>query len=76
MQVKGRAAAMPYRTTQPHFALRTAMPQPAARSQPWNSELVARYDVAGPRYTSYPTAQQFRDGFDADDYAALCRAMG
>ncbi|MGP1666676.1 MAG: oxygen-independent coproporphyrinogen III oxidase [Rhodanobacter sp.] len=26
--------------------------------------LIARYDVAGPRYTSYPTAPQFNAGFD------------
>jgi oxygen-independent coproporphyrinogen-3 oxidase len=26
--------------------------------------LIARYDVAGPRYTSYPTAPQFRADFD------------
>lgn len=34
--------------------------------------LVARYDVAGPRYTSYPTAPQFRRDFDA---AALRAAI-
>jgi oxygen-independent coproporphyrinogen-3 oxidase len=33
--------------------------------------LVRKYDVAGPRYTSYPTAPSFRDGFGASDYAAL-----
>lgn len=31
---------------------------------------LARYDVRCPRYTSYPTALQFRDDFNADDYAA------
>jgi len=34
----------------------------------FNSELIQRYDVAGPRYTSYPTAVQFMEGFDADAY--------
>jgi len=34
----------------------------------FNSELIRRYDVAGPRYTSYPTAVQFMEGFDADAY--------
>lgn len=29
----------------------------------FDPELVARYDVAGPRYTSYPTAPQFRSDF-------------
>lgn len=31
-------------------------------------ELIHRYDKAGPRYTSYPTAVQFHEGFNADDY--------
>ncbi len=31
---------------------------------------LARYDVRSPRYTSYPTALQFRDDFGPDDYAA------
>ena len=30
--------------------------------------LVRRYDVAGPRYTSYPTAVQFHEGFDSVRY--------
>jgi oxygen-independent coproporphyrinogen-3 oxidase len=34
----------------------------------FNTELIKRYDVAGPRYTSYPTAVQFMEGFDADTY--------
>jgi oxygen-independent coproporphyrinogen-3 oxidase len=34
----------------------------------FNPELVQRYDVAGPRYTSYPTAVQFHEGFDAELY--------
>jgi oxygen-independent coproporphyrinogen-3 oxidase len=34
----------------------------------FNRELIERYDVAGPRYTSYPTAVQFMEGFDAEAY--------
>ncbi|MBK8751049.1 MAG: oxygen-independent coproporphyrinogen III oxidase [Candidatus Competibacteraceae bacterium] len=30
--------------------------------------LIHKYDQAGPRYTSYPTAVQFHDGFGADEY--------
>ncbi|WP_266183384.1 oxygen-independent coproporphyrinogen III oxidase [Dyella humicola] len=30
----------------------------------FDPELIARHDVAGPRYTSYPTAPQFHAGFD------------
>ena len=37
-------------------------------------ELIARYDQAGPRYTSYPTAVQFHDGFGAGDYERAARA--
>ena len=32
-------------------------------------ELLRRYDVAGPRYTSYPTADRFVEAFTAADYA-------
>ncbi len=31
-------------------------------------ELARRYNVAGPRYTSYPTANHFTAGFGSDDY--------
>ena len=31
-------------------------------------ELLRRYDVAGPRYTSYPTADRFVEAFGASDY--------
>src|SRR5690554_4561262 len=31
-------------------------------------ELIAKYGLAGPRYTSYPTALQFHEGFDAEAY--------
>ena len=34
----------------------------------FDAELIRRYDVNGPRYTSYPTALQFRGDFDADAY--------
>jgi oxygen-independent coproporphyrinogen-3 oxidase len=34
----------------------------------FNTALIKRYDVAGPRYTSYPTAVQFMEGFDAETY--------
>lgn len=34
----------------------------------WNPELVDRYNLAGPRYTSYPTAPQFHDAFGSDEF--------
>ncbi len=33
----------------------------------WDSSLINRYDMAGPRYTSYPTAVQFRDDISVLD---------
>ncbi|HUW53485.1 MAG TPA: oxygen-independent coproporphyrinogen III oxidase [Rhodanobacter sp.] len=36
--------------------------------------LIARYDVNGPRYTSYPTAPQFRSDFDEAALRAAIRA--
>ena len=31
-------------------------------------EMIEKYDVAGPRYTSYPTADRFVDAFGVEDY--------
>jgi len=39
-------------------------------------ELLQRFDVAGPRYTSYPTADRFTPNFGAEDYTASLRKMG
>jgi len=33
------------------------------------AELITKYGLAGPRYTSYPTALQFHEGFDAEAYS-------
>ena len=38
-------------------------------AEPLSPELLRRYDVAGPRYTSYPTADRFVEAFKAEDYA-------
>jgi oxygen-independent coproporphyrinogen III oxidase len=40
----------------------------SAVAAPVSSDLLRRYDVAGPRYTSYPTADRFVEAFSADDY--------
>ncbi|MEO8508819.1 MAG: oxygen-independent coproporphyrinogen III oxidase, partial [Betaproteobacteria bacterium] len=34
----------------------------------FDAALVAKYDGFGPRYTSYPTADRFHDGFTAASY--------
>ena len=36
---------------------------------PVTDEMLRRYDVSGPRYTSYPTADRFVEAFGAADYA-------
>jgi len=35
---------------------------------PFPTGLINKYGLAGPRYTSYPTALQFHEGFDAEAY--------
>ncbi|MES2532597.1 MAG: oxygen-independent coproporphyrinogen III oxidase [Pseudomonadota bacterium] len=36
-------------------------------------DTLRRFDVAGPRYTSYPTADRFVEAFGADDYGQALR---
>jgi oxygen-independent coproporphyrinogen-3 oxidase len=40
----------------------------------FDADLVRRYDRPGPRYTSYPTAVQFHDGFREAEYRAAAAA--
>jgi oxygen-independent coproporphyrinogen-3 oxidase len=40
----------------------------ASSGHPSTAELLARYDRPGPRYTSYPTAVEFRPDFGERDY--------
>ena len=42
------------------------------QSTVFDPELIRRYDTAGPRYTSYPTAVHFHTGFTENDYRAAC----
>lgn len=37
-------------------------------AEPISDDLLRRYDVAGPRYTSYPTADRFVEAFSDQDY--------
>jgi oxygen-independent coproporphyrinogen-3 oxidase len=39
----------------------------------FDAELIQRYDRPGPRYTSYPTAVQFHEGFDSKSYKTIAR---
>lgn len=38
---------------------------------PFDPALITKYDRPGPRYTSYPTAPQFTDGFGPAEHASL-----
>lgn len=38
----------------------------------FDAELIRRYDQAGPRYTSYPTAMEFHEGFGETAYRDRC----
>ncbi|MDR2011545.1 MAG: oxygen-independent coproporphyrinogen III oxidase [Rhodanobacter sp.] len=40
------------------------------RSVQFDRDLVAKYDITGPRYTSYPTAPQYNTGFGEREYRA------
>jgi len=40
----------------------------------FDADLVRRYDGPGPRYTSYPTAVQFHEGFGVVEYDVAARA--
>jgi oxygen-independent coproporphyrinogen III oxidase len=41
----------------------------------WDEALIRRYDLSGPRYTSYPTAPQFQAGFtQADWHSAMAHS--
>lgn len=40
-----------------------------------NRDLIARYNLSGPRYTSYPTALQFTDDFSRADYDQALRKI-
>lgn len=41
----------------------------AAVAEPVSQDLLRRFDVPGPRYTSYPTADRFVEAFSGEDYA-------
>ena len=41
----------------------------------WDSDLIRRYDQAGPRYTSYPTAAQFNDKVGSFDLLHALRSI-
>ena len=50
----------------------TASAEPADAA-PLSTAVLRQFDVAGPRYTSYPTADRFAEAFGPEDYAAALR---
>ena len=46
---------------------------PMNQSVDFNAELIRRYDISGPRYTSYPTVKEFKDDITEDDYRRWAR---
>ena len=48
----------------------TVQPEPTWR---FDAELLRRYDRPGPRYTSYPTAPHFAEGFGEEDFRDIAR---
>ena len=55
--------------------MNTAPSFPSADSL-FRPDLLAKYSANGPRYTSYPTALQFRDDFSPDDYRRAAADKG
>jgi len=47
---------------------------PSPQNAIFDADLVSRYDGPGPRYTSYPTSVQFREGFGVVEYDIAARA--
>ncbi|BES72753.1 oxygen-independent coproporphyrinogen III oxidase [Marinobacter nanhaiticus D15-8W] len=47
---------------------------PSNASEFWDEALIHRYDLTGPRYTSYPTAVEFTDTYGPSDFVANAEA--
>ena len=41
----------------------------------WNQQLIEKYNISGPRYTSYPTALQFEENFGQTDFERAISAL-
>lgn len=41
----------------------------------WNQKLIEKYNISGPRYTSYPTALQFEENFTQTDFERAISAL-
>ncbi|MDH5432385.1 MAG: oxygen-independent coproporphyrinogen III oxidase [Gammaproteobacteria bacterium] len=41
----------------------------------WDEKLLKKYNIAGPRYTSYPTALEFTEDYSLDDYLVCLNSL-
>ena len=41
----------------------------------WDEKLLSKYNISGPRYTSYPTALEFSDSYQGSDYLECLRTL-
>ena len=57
------------RTPQPRKPMNATAPKTSSTAIEVTPELLKKYDRAGPRYTSYPTAIEFHGGYDGAAYA-------
>src|SRR5690606_41285733 len=51
------------------LSLEPSEPGTMQQTVTFDADLLRRYDVSGPRYTSYPTALKFHPGFGAPEYS-------
>ncbi len=41
----------------------------------WDEQLLSKYNISGPRYTSYPTALEFSDSYKTSDYVKCLNSL-
>ncbi|WP_444994067.1 oxygen-independent coproporphyrinogen III oxidase [Aliikangiella sp. IMCC44359] len=41
----------------------------------WDKDLLNKYDISGPRYTSYPTALEFSEDYQREDYITCLNSV-
>ena len=42
----------------------------------WDEKLLSKYNISGPRYTSYPTALEFSDSYQTSNYLECLHSLG
>ena len=54
----------------PHSSATMRFPTASSQELIFDPQLIRRFDINGPRYTSYPTADRFVEAFGAGDYVS------